>query len=342
MTTTTVTPDQLVGVIENALVANKTSGPNAAAVAKALAAAEIDGHRGHGLSRVPSYCAQAGSGKVDGFAVPVQERASPGLLRVDAGDGFAYPAFDALVEQLPSMARQNGIAAAVVSRSHHCGVAGWHVERLAQAGLVAVLVANTPKAIAPWGGTEALYGTNPIAFAAPRREAPPLVIDLATSQVARGLILTAAQAGEPIPEGWALDAQGKPTTDAEAALTGTMQPLGGAKGAALALMIELMAAALTGAHFGYEASSFFTADGPPPGVGQLVIAIDPDAASGRDRFLDRVEAMIDAIEAQDNTRLPGSRRFAGRSAADAQGVHLDAAAWGRAQTLAGLVSDENP
>ena len=331
---TTVTPQQLQSLIERALAANKTSEANAASVATALAAAEIDGHKGHGLSRVPSYCAQAESGKVDGFVSPVLERATPGMLRVDACGGFAYPAFDAVLERLPEIARQTGIAAAVISRSHHCGVAGWHVERLAEAGLVAILVANTPKAIAPWGGREALYGTNPIAFAAPRRGVPPLVIDLATSQVARGLILTAAQAGESIPEGWALDGDGNPTTDAEAALTGTMQPLGGAKGAALALMIELMAAALTGAHFGYEASSFFTADGPAPGVGQLLIAIDPEAASGRDRFLDRVEAMIQAIEAQDNTRLPGTRRFTGRKVADTEGVSVDAAAWARAEALA--------
>ncbi len=331
---TTVTPDQLNSLIEGALIVNKTSRSNSVTVAAALTAAEIDGHKGHGLSRVPSYCAQAASGKVDGFASPAVERATPGMLRVDACGGFAYPAFDEVLERLPEIARQTGIAAAVISQSHHCGVAGWHVERLADAGLVAILVANTPKAIAPWGGREALYGTNPIAFAAPRRGVPPLVIDLATSQVARGQILTAAQAGEPIPEGWALDAHGNPTTDAEAALTGTMQPLGGSKGAALALMIELMAAALTGAHFGYEASSFFTADGPAPGVGQLVIAIDPEAATGRERFLDRVEAMTQAIEAQDNTRLPGTRRFTGRKQAAAEGVSVDPAAWARAEALA--------
>lgn len=334
MTTTTISAADLESLIARALEANNTSPDIALSVALALTAAEVDGHKGHGLSRVPSYAGQAGSGKVDGHAKPAAERVRPGLLRVDAANGFAYPAFDAAFERLPKMAAENGIAVAAITRSHHCGVAGWHVERLADSGLVAILFANTPKAIAPWGGNQALYGTNPVAFAAPREDAPALVIDLATSQVARGLILKAAQAGEPIPEGWALDADGNPTTDAEAALTGTMQPLGGAKGAALALMIELMAAALTGAHFGYEASSFFTSDGPAPGVGQLVIAIDPDAAAGRDGFAQRLETIIAAIEAQDGVRLPGTRRLAGRAKAVSEGVTVDSAALERAEALA--------
>ena len=151
------------------------------------------------------------------------------------------------------------------------------VERLAQAGMVALFFANAPAAMAPWGGKRALFGTDPIAFACPLPDHAPIVVDMSLSKVARGHILAAIQKGEPIPEGWALDADGKPTTDAKAALAGTMVPLGDAKGTALALMVELLAAGLTGANFAHEASSFLDAEGPPPGTGQLIIAIDASA-----------------------------------------------------------------
>ena len=179
------------------------------------------------------------------------------------------------------MAPESGIAMAALYHSHHFGQAGYHVERLAQQGLVALVLGNSPKAIAPWGGRDGVFGTNPIAFAAPRQNAEPLLIDLSLSKVARGKVMVAAKNGTAIPEGWALDKDGQPTTDAKAALEGTMIPLGDAKGAALVLMVEILAAAVTGANFGFEASSFFTADGPAPGVGQTLIAIDPETSLRR-------------------------------------------------------------
>jgi (2R)-3-sulfolactate dehydrogenase (NADP+) len=178
------------------------------------------------------------------------------------------------------MARAAGIACAGITRSHHCGAAGHPVERLAQAGLVAMMFANTPGAIAPWGGAKAVFGTNPIAFACPLPGAAPIVVDLSLSKVARGNILAARQKGERIPAGWALDAAGAPTTDAEAALAGTMLPLGDAKGTALVLMVELLAAGLTGANFAADASSFLDDRGPPPGTGQLIVAFNPAAFGG--------------------------------------------------------------
>ena len=183
---------------------------------------------------------------------------------VDAKYGFAYPALDMALAALPQAARKNGVAAAGIHHSHHCGVAGHPVEHLAQEGLVALLFANTPGAIAPWGGAKAVFGTNPIAFACPLPGRAPIVVDLSLSKVARGNILAAKQKGEPIPEGWALDADGKPTTDPTAALAGTMLPLGDAKGTALALMVELLAAGLTGANFAAEASSFLNAKARRP------------------------------------------------------------------------------
>ncbi|MEM9030635.1 MAG: Ldh family oxidoreductase [Pseudomonadota bacterium] len=302
----------------------RTSRANAESVARALVQAEIDGQAGHGLSRVPSYTAQSLSGKVDGNATPSVTFLKPGAATVDAAHGFAYPAIDLIVRDLPAACRTNGIAAATISRSHHCGAAGLHVERMAEAGLVALFFANTPKAMAPWGGRSPLFGTNPIAFAAPRRDSSPIVIDMALSEVARGKILTAAQKGEPIPEGWAVDAEGRPTTDAQAALAGTLMPIGGAKGAALALMVELLAVTLGGANFATEATSFFDAEGDPPGVGQLMIAIDPSAFAGQERVLDRVETLAQAFANNGDARLPGSTRRWRRQEAHVHGVKVAA------------------
>jgi (2R)-3-sulfolactate dehydrogenase (NADP+) len=186
--------------------------------------------------------------------------------------------------------------------------------------------ANTPEAIAPWGGTRAVFGTNPIAFAAPLEGSAPVVIDLALSKVARGNIVAAKQKGEPIPEGWALDKDGQPTTDAGAALAGTMIALGDAKGAALALMVEVLAAALVGTHFAFEASSFLDDKGGPPQTGQLIIAIDP-AGFGHTTFGERMQVLAQAIESQEGTRLPGVRRLVLREKAQREGLDVSDEVW---------------
>ncbi len=308
-------------LVVNALKRHNTSEENAAAVARALVTAEADGLAGHGLSRLPSYCAQAASGKVDGHAVPVATRVADAAIRIDARHGFAFGALVLAVEELCRLTPKTGIAVAAVTHSHHCGAAGYHVEALARAGLVGLLFANTPRAIAPWGGKTGVFGTNPIAFAAPRKEKDPLVIDLSLSKVARGKIMVAKQRQESIPEGWALDSEGRPTTDPEAALSGTMLPMGNAKGAALVLMVEILAAALTGAHFGFEASSFFTAKEEPPNVGQLLLALAPYPLSN-DQFYSRLEDLLETIRIQSNTRLPGDRRLKLRQKAYKDGVFL--------------------
>ncbi len=316
------------------LKAHGASAANAAAVARALVAAQIDGHPGHGLSRLESYSAQAASGKVDGHAIPVVHEVSASAVRIDAANGFAFPAMALAVDDLSERAVKTGIAIAVVYRSHHFGAAGHHVEKLAAKGLVGLVFGNSPQAISPWGGSKGLFGTNPIAFAAPRLNDAPLLIDLSLSKVARGKVMVAAKSGEAIPEGWALDKDGNPTTDAQAALEGTMVPMGEAKGAALVLMVEILAAALTGANFGYEASSFFTADGPPPGVGQCLIAIDPGPLSGG-TFGGRLDVLLGAILDQNGTRLPGARRLAVRETAVMNGVSVPDTLYAKLQQLAG-------
>ncbi len=296
---------------------------NARSVATALVGAEADGLKGHGLSRIPSYLAMVAAGKIDGRASPVATYPRPGALAIDAANGFAYAAIDLAIAQLPAIAGAQGIAAATIRRSNHCGAAGLHVERLAEQGLVAMLFANTPSAMAPWGGSVPVFGTNPIAFAAPLPNRPPIVIDMALSKVARGPIVAAAQKGEPIPEGWALDTDGKPTTDAKKALAGTMVPLGDAKGTALALMVEILAAALVGAYFAFEASPFMNAEGGPSATGQLIIAIDP-AAMGGAWFAERMTTLVAAIEDQPGSRLPGARRLQVRAKAEAEGIAIPA------------------
>jgi (2R)-3-sulfolactate dehydrogenase (NADP+) len=335
MSTTTIAAAELEALIAAALAACNTSEANARSVARALTQAEIDGQKGHGLSRVPNYAGQARTGKVDGHAAVEARQTRPGALVIDVKGGFAFPAFDLAIARLPELAAKAGIAAAGFLHSHHFGVVGRHVERLAEAGLVALAFGNTPSAIAPWGGRRSVYGTNPIGFAAPQQGKPPVVVDLALSQVARGKILTAVQKGEPIPPDWAVDASGKPTTDPAEALKGTLLPIGGAKGAALALMVEVLAVSLTGANFGFEASSFFDAEGKPPGVGQLLIAIDPGGFAGREVFVERIAALAHVIEHEAGARLPGSRRLAAREKAARDGVTVDAKLLAEARALAG-------
>jgi (2R)-3-sulfolactate dehydrogenase (NADP+) len=292
----------------NALINNQTSDENAREVADALINAEFDGQAGHGLSRIPSYVEQVLSGKVAGNVTPSLLSSKGSVIRVDANQGFAFPAISLALSEITKTCKSFGIAAASISRSHHFGQAGRHVERLAEDGLIGLMFGNTPKAIPPWGGSKPLFGTNPIAFASPRETAAPLVIDMSLSKVARGKVMVANQLNEKIPEGWAIDQDGRPTTDAKKALEGAMLPIGDAKGSALALMVEMLAAGLTGSNFGFEASSFLNAEGDSPGVGQLIIAIDPSFFSG-EGFAERTETLVGAILEQPGTRLPGDKRI---------------------------------
>lgn len=298
-----------------------TSAVAARSTARALVLAEADSHGGHGLVRLASYAAQVRAGKVHGQAIPALTHTRPGVASVDACDGFAYPALDLAIDWLASLAPEQGIGLAGIRRSGHCGAMGLVVERLARRGLVALMVANTPAAMAPWGGRRPLFGTNPIACAFPRAH-DPVVIDLSLSKVARGTILAAKRGGTPIPEGWALSPAGAPTTDAEAALAGTMIPMGDAKGAALALLVEALAAGLTGSHYASEASSFLDDKGPAPSTGQLLIAIDPAACGGG---VDHLASLFADIETEEGARLPGLSRFERRRRAEAEGLLIEPA-----------------
>ena len=193
---------------------------SAASVVEALVRAELDGLPSHGFSRIPFYVDQALSGKVKAQAIPLVRQPAPAAVLVDAGNGFAFPAILAGLEKAIPLARRNGVSVLGVTRSHHCGVVGLYAERIAEAGLISLIFSNTPAAMAPWNGSKASFGTNPLAFGCPREGKHPLVIDMSLSKVARGKIMGAKQRGEAIPEGWALDAAGRATTDPVAALGG--------------------------------------------------------------------------------------------------------------------------
>jgi (2R)-3-sulfolactate dehydrogenase (NADP+) len=312
-----------------ALVTSRTSPANAAPTARALVAAEVDGQPAHGLSRVLTYALQSRAGKVDGFATPSVEQVASAALRVNGNLGFAYPAIDLAISQLVPLARACGIATAAIFRSHHFGQAGAHAERIAREGIIALVFGNTPKAMAFWGGSAMRLGTNPLAFAAPLGggpqggDSPPLVVDLAMTVAARAKIIAAQKAGRSIPSDWAVDSAGQPTTDPTAALAGRLLPIGGAKGGALALMIEVLAAAVTGSHFGWEASSMFDDQGGPPNLGHLFIALDPQRLSGR-AYDARMSELLDAIAAESDVRLPGSRRVLLRERATREGIVIPA------------------
>jgi (2R)-3-sulfolactate dehydrogenase (NADP+) len=313
-----------------ALVAAKLqrAGANVAmaqSTARALVWAEAQGQGGHGLSRVAQYSTHLRNGRANGAAQPQVLRRKAAALVVDAQEGLAFPACDLAVQEAIAAARDHGIAMVGVVRSHHCGVVVDHLRAVAAAGMVGLGFANSPAAMPAAGGKHAIFGTNPVAAVFPRRNAAPLLIDLSLSEVARGKVMLAAKAGRPIPAGWALDAAGMPTTDAQAALAGSMLPLGAAsspKGAMLALIVELLVTAVIGAQFGFEASSFFVDDGNRPGIGQAFIVIDPGALAGNDAYLDRIEVLVAEMLKDDGVRLPGERREALLSNAEADGVEV--------------------
>lgn len=320
----TLTLDEVQSLARRILVACNTRPDHAESVARSVAASEADGIHSHGLARLPTYCEHARVGKIDGHADPVLEQLSAAAVRVDARDGFAHPAIDLGLPRLVSLARESGIAALAVTNSCNCGVCGYHVERIAQSGLVALGFVNAPASVAPWGGRQPVFGTNPLSFAAPRPSGPPLVIDQSSSVVAKSELVVHKRRNEPIPEGWALDANGSATTDPAAGLQGSMVPMGGYKGAGIALIVEIMAAAMTGATFAMHASSFADNEGGSPRTGQFFIALDPGRFAGA-AFGERLEELLVAIEGQAGARLPGQGRLSARERTRRDGITIDEA-----------------
>jgi (2R)-3-sulfolactate dehydrogenase (NADP+) len=295
----------------------------AEAVADSIASAEADGIRMIGLAYLPVYCRHLHCQKVDGRTDPVFSEPAPGLLLGDVKGGFCHAAFAQGEARFAEMARTQGIAAFGLSRSYASGVLGWFVERMADRGLMALAVSNASPTMAPPGGAKPIVGTNPIALAVPRSGKPALVIDFSPAATTRLEIKQRRANNEAIPLGWGLDGDGAPTTDPAAVLDGgTVAPAAGHKGFALALLVELLAAGLTGSRWSFEASDLGNDEGGPPGIGQLFIAIDPTLTNG-DGFGPHIEKLAIAMLDQPGVRLPGERRLAHRAEAIKAGVSVD-------------------
>jgi (2R)-3-sulfolactate dehydrogenase (NADP+) len=314
--------DHLLYLSQRCLQAAGAAPSAAHATARALLQAEAQGLASHGLSRIGQYTTFLRNGRSNPNAVATVVRSKGATLLVDAQCGMAYEACALAIDSAAARAREFGIGCAGVTNSNHFGAAALHLDALGSAGLVGLAFSNSPAAMPAWGGKRALFGTNPIAAIFPRRNAAPCVIDLALSETARGKIMLAAKQGTPIPLGWAVDADGQPTTDAKAALAGSMLPAGGVKGAMLALTVELLVVALTGAAFGFEADSFFSDEGNQPRLGQLFLAIDPAALAGNDAYLERIETLVGVMLADAEVRLPGERRRKLAQQAQREGIVL--------------------
>ena len=295
----------------------------ARSLAVAIAAAERDGISSHGLAYLATYCEHLRCGKVVADALPKVERPAPSVVVVDAGAGFAHPAIDAGFAELVPLAAQQGVATLAIRNSYNCGVLGYHTERLAQAGLVGLGFTNAPASIAPSGGRVPVLGTNPWSVAVPDGAGEAaIVIDQSASVVAKSEVIKRMRRGEAVPEGWVLGPDGLPTTDPAVGLKGTMVPSGGYKGVSSALLVEIMAACLSGATLGVDASPFSGTAGGPPRTGQYFIALQPDTSSGG-FFAQRLASLVAALGREEGTHIPGAGRRAARRRAETQGVHVD-------------------
>ncbi len=315
--------DELTRQVEAILAGHGLAPEAAAIIAGRIVAAQRDGALSHGLFRLPGYCAALKSGWVDGAAVPELTDRGGGVILADAGNGFAQPALEMARQTLADRARTLGMAMLAIRNSHHFAALWPDVEPFARDGLIAMAFVNTRNRMLAWDSKRKVLGTSPLAFACPRAEGPPIVVDQASSTVALGEILMAAEEGRQVPPGSGVDAQGRPTTDPGAILAGgALTPFGGYKGASIAFMVEVMAAALTGGQFGFEHDETGYAAAPTTRAGQCVIVIDPDATVGRQAFLSRVERFLAEISAAGNSRLPGSSRHERRERAERDGIAL--------------------
>ena len=317
---------ELEALLQRIFVRHGTSEAVARALAFNCASAQRDGAHSHGVFRIPGYLSTLASGWVNGKAEPLVQDVASGYVSVDAGGGFAQPALAAARDLLVSKARSAGIAVLAIRNSHHFAALWPDVEPFAEQGLVALSVVNSMTCVVPHGADRPLFGTNPIAFAAPRADGAPIVFDLATSAIAHGDVQIAARNGERLPPGMGVDSLGQPTQDPKAILEGgALLPFGGHKGSALSMMVELLAAALTGGNFSFE---FNWADHPgarTPWTGQLLILIDPSKTAGQN-FAERSQELVRQMHAVGLRRLPGDRRHRTRAKSLAAGIEVDAQA----------------
>ena len=295
-------------LIYDTLTGAGTSPKNADYFTDAILDTELSGLEGHGFYWLAYYCLHLKCGKVDGRAKPKLRKLTPTAFMVDANGGFAHPAIEKGFKKLIPAAKKHGIAAMGVAHSYNAATLGYHTGVLAKEGLLAFGFTNSIAAIAPYGGKTPIIGTNPMSFAVPGRGGKiRFLIDQSASQIAWTAVKRAAEAGETIPLGWALDRDGRPTTDQKEGLAGSMAPAGGYKGFSQGLIVEVLCAALTGSSLGTEMGSFVDADQKPQDNGQFFIALSPKKFS-KDRFDPIIDALVKNILDQEGARLPNAKR----------------------------------
>ncbi|GAB2175538.1 Ldh family oxidoreductase [Dongia sp. agr-C8] len=318
-----LTPKAARKLIFGALTGAGTKPANATYFTEAILDTELSGLEGHGFYWLQYYCAHVASGKVDGKARPAVKKLSPVAFRVDARRGFAHPAIEKGFARLIPAAKKFGIAGMAVHNSYNSATLGFHTGSLAKQGLVAFGFTNAMPVIAPVGGSKPVVGTNPLSFAVPGKPGKiAFLIDQSSSAVAWTAVKRASEEGRAIPPGWALDKYGKPTTDPNKGLEGSMAPSGGYKGFGQGLIVEVMCAALAGALRGPQMGSFMENDGKPIGCGQFFIALAPDGFSGG-QFAKQVTALAKSITSQKGARLPNARREASQKRLAKEGLPLD-------------------
>lgn len=336
-----VTPERLAQFIASVLRQAGVASDDAHVAAHVLVEADVTGRGTHGVSRLPLYVDRLERGLIAGRpALHWETPVNPGVVRLNGGNGLGPVVAWRAMERALDLAAQYGSATVSVYHSNHCGAMSVYCEEAARRGLILLAMTNSPPGIAPWGGRQAYFGTNPIAFGFPRGpHLPPLIIDLATSVVARGNIIQAARLHRPIPPGWAIDQEGHPTTDAEAALQGAVLPMGGAKGYALALAVEVLSGVLSGAGVGPTVKNPYDDNAGPSNVGHFFFALNPEAVLPLDVFIERLLAMEEEVRAVpavpgERVALPGDRSESERQRCRVQGIELDSDLVSRLNRLA--------
>ena len=311
MSTRDLSLDEIYSLAKNVMLANGCDTANAEALADIICRAERDGSHSHGLFRVPGYVKALRSGKVDGKAKPTIKHLTPAVIQVDGHGCFAPLAQAVGLPALTAATEKIGIAALSLVGVHHFAALWPETEYLADRGFVGIACTAYMPAVAPAGSNEALFGTNPLSFAWPRPGHNPVVYDMATASMAMGDVQIAARDGREVPLGTGLDANGQPTTDPAAIAKGVLLPFGGYKGSAIAMMVELLAAGMTGEQFSFEARDTDNKDGGPPRGGEMIIGMSPAIIAG-DGWQDHVEGFVQKLSNIDGVRMPGARRHKNR------------------------------
>jgi len=322
MRTSDLTLAEIAELTTQVFASNGCDPANTAALVRTVVSAERDGSQSHGLFRVPGYVASLRSGKVNGKAAPRVSNKSPVVINVHGDDGFAPLAIECAIPVLSAAAATFGVAVAALTHCHHFAALWPETEALAERGLIGLACVCYLPVVAPAGGTQPLFGTNPLAIAWPRPGHDPVVLDMATAAMARGELSIAAREGRSVPAGTGLDASGNVTTDPNEILKGVMLPFGGHKGSALALMVELLAAGAIGERFSFEAAEADNHDGGPPRGGELILALDPQMLAGPG-WQEHCERFFDRFAAVEGARLPGSRRHANRRSVEVRAVDAE-------------------